>query len=200
MSISSQTLLDQGYWDQRWQKGETGWDIGEASPALMEYAAQLPDKSQRILIPGCGNAYEAEALALMGFSNIHLLDISPTLTQQLRQRLAPYAEIIQVHCEDFFQHRGYYDLILEQTFFCALDPTLREAYVRHCHALLKPGGRLAGLLFNCRFEQEGPPFGGCEAEYRRLFEGLFSIITMELCAHSIEPRKGRELFFVVEKN
>jgi SAM-dependent methyltransferase len=193
------TSLDQHYWDQRWQKGETGWDIGQASPALMKYAAQITDKSQRILIPGCGNAYEAEALALMGFSDIHILDISPTLTQQLRQRLASYAEVIHIHCGDFFQHRGSYDLILEQTFFCALDPSLREAYVQQCHTLLRSGGRLAGLLFNCQFEQEGPPFGGCEAEYRKLFEGIFTIITMEPCAHSIEPRQGRELFFVVEK-
>lgn len=196
---SSKISLDQSYWDQRWQKGETGWDIGQPSPALMAYAATLSDRTLRLLIPGCGNAHEAEALARMGFSDIHLLDISPTLTQQLRQRLRPYSEVIHIHCDDFFRHSGAYDLILEQTFFCALDPTLREAYVRQCHALLKPGGRLAGLLFNCTFDHEGPPFGGYEDEYRSLLGRLFNILTMEPSRLSIEPRKGRELFFVAEK-
>lgn len=191
--------LDQDYWDVRWRKGETGWDIGCASPALLHYASGIADKSLSILIPGCGNAYEAEVLAQMGFSDIHLLDISPSLTEKIRQRLAASKLAVHVHCGDFFQHKGAYDLILEQTFFCALNPSLRQQYAVQCHKLLKPGGRVAGLLFNCIFEQDGPPFGGTEEEYRRLFDQGFRVLEMTPCTLSIEPRKGRELFFVVEK-
>ena len=31
--------------------------------------------------------------------------------------------------------------------------------MQHMHSLLKPGGHLAGVLFNVEFEKEGPPFG-----------------------------------------
>ncbi|MBP6047706.1 MAG: hypothetical protein KA530_11585, partial [Ferruginibacter sp.] len=51
--------LDREYWDAQWQNKTTGWDIGHASPAITEYMAQYKNKDAAILIPGCGNAYEA---------------------------------------------------------------------------------------------------------------------------------------------
>jgi len=52
--------LDEDYWSERYQEGQTGWDIGYASPQLIDFATTFP-KDARILIPGAGNAYEAEA-------------------------------------------------------------------------------------------------------------------------------------------
>jgi len=101
--------------------------------------------------------------------------------------------------EDFFNHVGQYDLILEQTFFCAQILERREEYVRHVASLLKRGGRLVGVLFNVDFGKEGPPFGGDENEYRKLFSGLFDIRVMSPCYNSIPPRAGSELFVVMVK-
>ncbi|MBK7695410.1 MAG: hypothetical protein IPI30_14125 [Saprospiraceae bacterium] len=100
--------------------------------------------------------------------------------EKLRKKFENNPEV-SVHCEDFFKHNGSYDLILEQTFFCAIDPTLRKNYAEHCHKLLKPGGKLVGLLFNKIFDAPGPPFGGTEKEYRVIFKELFNIHTMEPC-------------------
>ncbi|MCX7650147.1 MAG: TPMT family class I SAM-dependent methyltransferase [Flavobacteriales bacterium] len=191
--------MDQKYWDQRWMCGDTGWDIGYPAPAILDYAAGLPDKTIRILIPGCGNAYEAQALLDMGFKDVHLLDISPTLTDRLKERFQPWSGHIHIHCEDFFEHQGSYHLILEQTFLCALNPSQREAYAQKCQQLLYAGGRVAGLLFDTIFEQEGPPFGGTAMEYRALFGKYFRILKLEKCLLSIPPRQGREVFFEVEK-
>ncbi|WP_257091566.1 TPMT family class I SAM-dependent methyltransferase [Sphingobacterium sp. E70] len=80
--------LDKEYWDNRYKNRETGWDIGYASPALIEYAETVIPKEASILIPGCGNAYEAKALLDKGFKNITLLDIAPTLVNQVKKSLA----------------------------------------------------------------------------------------------------------------
>ena len=64
--------LDQNYWDERWQKNETGWDMGQASPAITEYMTQYPNKHSAVLIPGCGNAYEVEYLLAKEFTNMNI--------------------------------------------------------------------------------------------------------------------------------
>ena len=191
--------LDSLYWDNRYKQKETGWDIGYVSTPIREYAEQLKDTGISILIPGCGNAYEAEYLLDHGFTQVSLVDISPVIVNNLAEKLHKYnRKQLDLICADFFSLEGKYDLIIEQTFFCALDPSLREAYVTKMHGLLKPGGKLAGVLFNRSFEG-GPPFGGNIDEYQRLFSSKFTIKTMDTCYNSIEPRKGSEVFVILVK-
>jgi len=94
---------------------------------------------------------------------------------------------------DFFKHQGEYDLILEQTFFCALPPTMREKYVLKMYLLLAKKGLLVGLSFNKKFES-GPPFGGSLTEYQKLFKNHFTFLQLDLCLNSIKPRSNSELF------
>lgn len=190
------SILSDQYWSDRYISGQTGWDTGGPTTPLKEYIDQLTNKDISILIPGCGNAHEAAYLADKGFTNITLIDISAILVKQLKEKFAG-ANIKIVH-GDFFHHTNQYDLILEQTFFCALDPAQRKDYVEKMYTLLKPGGKLAGVLFNKNFEG-GPPFGGNADEYRKLFSPLFYIKTMEACYNSIKPRGGTELFIIFEK-
>lgn len=83
---SDQPNLGQDFWDNRWQKGETGWDLGEHSPVIGDFVETISDKDFRILIPGCGNAYEAEYLLNKGFTDITVLDIAPTAAQALSEK------------------------------------------------------------------------------------------------------------------
>lgn len=183
------------YWDQLYQNKETRWDIGYPSPPLKEYIDQLEDKQQAILIPGCGNSYEAAYLLDNGFTNLTLIDISSSLTSSLENKFRKYlGKQLQIITGDFFELKGKYDLVLEQTFFCALPPASRPAYVQQINNLLNPGGKLVGVLFNRLFEDDGPPFGGTTEEYKELFEEKFSIKTMEPCYNSIEKRAGSEVF------
>jgi SAM-dependent methyltransferase len=184
----------QQYWDQLYQSRETRWDIGYPSPPLKEYIDQLKDKQQSILIPGCGNSYEAGYILAKGFSDLTLIDISPSLTSSLQEKFKHYpGKQLQIITGDFFEQKGQYDLILEQTFFCALPPSSRPAYVQQMYKLLKPGGKLVGVLFNRLFEEAGPPFGGTVEEYKELFQEKF-LIEMEPCYNSIEKRMGSEVF------
>lgn len=190
--------LDTTYWDNRYKNREIGWDIGYASPALIAYAEAVIPKDAAILIPGCGNAYEAKALLQMGFKDITLLDIAPTLVNAVKREFGRNPNI-QVCCQDFFQHEQQYDYILEQTFFCALHPALRPKYSLKMSALLRAEGILAGLLFDREFPSQGPPFGGNKAEYRHLFQRDFQVLKMETCFNSIPQRQGNELFIELRK-
>jgi len=187
--------LDDHFWSERYEHHQTGWDIGFASGPLVHYINQLTQKDVRILIPGCGNAYEADYLLQKGFTNITLLDISHTLVAHLKEHFKD--KQINILHADFFDHSGAYDVILEQTFFCALDPALREAYAQQMKQLMAPCGTLAGVLFNKAFTG-GPPFGGNTAEYRELFQKYFKIKTLETCYNSIVPRKNSEVFFILK--
>lgn len=194
------SFLSAAYWNERYQKQTTGWDIGHISDPLKMYFDQLTDKNIRILIPGAGNAYEAIYLAEKGFTNITVIDIAPAVTAKLQASLTKeYRERITVITGDFFAHTGTYDLIIEQTFFCAIDPSLRKKYIEKVKSLLAGNGKLAGLLFNKDFEN-GPPFGGSEDEYRQLFSSSLRIRKLEACNNSIPPRAGTELFVILEKN
>jgi SAM-dependent methyltransferase len=185
------------YWDERYKSNQTGWDIKQVSPPLKDYIDNLTDTKLKILIPGCGNAYEAEYLLNKGFNNVTLIDISPTLVNTLKEKFA--GKPIRILNADFFEHKGKYDLILEQTFFCAIDPSLRKQYVNTCFNFLKDGGKIAGLLFNIVFEEEGPPYGGIKEEYEALFKTKFMLNKFDKCLISIIPRRNNELFIELEK-
>ncbi|HEY8398258.1 MAG TPA: methyltransferase domain-containing protein, partial [Flavihumibacter sp.] len=191
---NSLLMVSANYWDDRYRNRETGWDIGYASPPLTHYIDQLTNRSIRILIPGCGNAYEAEYLLRNGFTNVTVIDIAHTLTAKLARELKPWNDReLRILTGDFFTLQGEFDLILEQTFFCALDPSLRENYAAKMAELLAPGGKLVGVLFDHPFEG-GPPFGGSKSEYGTIFANHFATLRLDPCYNSIAPRRGRELF------
>lgn len=193
------TKIDKSYWENKYKSKTTGWDIGEISTPLKTYIDQLENKQISILIPGAGNAYEAEYLWANGFTNVTIIDLTEHPLINFKQRVPDFPEE-QLKCIDFFNFNGSFDLILEQTFFCALHPKLRKQYVSKMYELLSPKGKLAGLLFNFPLTKEGPPFGGSESEYLSLFSPNFKIKALNKSYNSIKPRENRELFFIFEKD
>lgn len=190
--------FNQDFWTTKYKKGLTGWDIGHVSTPIKEYADTLLDKELKILIPGGGNSYEAEYLHNQGFQNVFVADISEEPLKNIRRRIPDFPKEHLLH-SDFFELDGQFDLILEQTFFCALDPGLREDYVHKINDLLKTGGSLVGVLFNIPLNADHPPFGGSEDEYHELFSSKFEIKTLETAYNSIPPRAGNELFIKLIK-
>lgn len=190
--------LNQNFWESRWKNKQTGWDIGYPSPAITDFLEVYPNKNASILIPGCGNAYEAEYLYRNGFTDITLIDIAPHAVEKLKNKFRndPQVKVVQ---GNFFDWEGDYDLMIEQTFFCAIAPELRPNYVKKAHDLLKKDGQIVGLLFNREFQEQGPPFGGVQMEYETLFQPFFDIKIMEECTNSIPPRQGSELFIQLMK-
>lgn len=192
----SEKTLDSNYWSNRYKNKDAPWDIGYANPSIIDFFKDKP-KDAKILVPGSGNAYEVAALRALGFTQVHLLDFSVEPITTFKNKNPEYPSEL-IHHGDFFEHHGEYDYIVEQTFFCALNPSLRSNYVEQCKKLLKPGGYLVGVLFNAPLNDSHPPFGGCEEEYRQLFVD-FSIQLMENNRNAIKPRADRELFILLQK-
>ncbi len=186
------------YWDRFYQENRLGWDIGYVSTPLKAYFDQLQNKEIKILVPGAGNGWEVEYLFKQGFKHTYLLDFSAEAVKTFRRRFPEFPEK-NIRQQDFFKHHGQYDLIVEQTFFSSLPRTKRKDYADKIHELLKPGGKLMGLLFNHEFNFPEPPFGGTPEEYKQLFSEKFSFVHFDTAYNSIKPRRNRELFLLLQK-
>ncbi|MDG0974800.1 MAG: methyltransferase domain-containing protein [Crocinitomicaceae bacterium] len=184
--------LSAEFWNTCYLQNKIGWDLGEVSPALKYWMDELSDTSSRILIPGAGYAYEVDYLIQKGFQDITVVDIAPKLVSELKKRFDKFKQVTII-LGDFFELTGSFDIILEQTFFCALAPSLRSTYVTKMASLLTPNGRLLGVLFNRDFNG-GPPFGGATEEYIDLFQQAFEV-TFFPCQVSYPARKGSEVLF-----
>lgn len=189
--------LNKDFWEKRYETNETGWDVGEITTPLKDYIDQIENKDLKILIPGAGNGYEFDYLISKGFKNVWVVDIAKQPLENLASRNPEFKNnFIE---SDFFELDQQFDLIIEQTFFCALEPNLRSKYVDKMHSLLNNKGKLFGLLFDFELTEVGPPFGGCKEEYIELFKEKFNLKVLERAYNSIKPREGRELFFIFEK-
>lgn len=192
-------MLDKDYWQNRYQEEKTGWDAGNITTPIKTYFDAIKDKTLKILIPGCGNAHEAAYLFQQGFSNLYLCDWAQAPLDNFSTENPNFPKE-QLICANFFElEEKDFDFVVEQTFFCAINPSLRPQYALKMSEILKVGGQLVGLFFGKELGLEGPPFGGNKAEYLSYFEPLFSNVKMEPCINSIAPRLGSELFIEIKK-
>lgn len=193
-------MYKESFWKAYWENNHIPWDMGHVSPPLKDYFDQLTDKSMRILIPGAGNAWEAEYLWRQGFHNLDIVDISDLPLQNFKNRVPDFPDQNIIH-NDFFNIQDKYDLVVEQTFFCALHPSMRKQYVEHMKNILKPGAKLVGLLFTFPLDpaKKEPPFGGSVEEYQSLFSS-FLIKVMEPSFNSHQARIKNEIFIILHNN
>lgn len=195
-NVKKISMTDKQFWQKRYEDNLTGWDLQTVSPPIKAFFEKVKNKQAVILIPGCGYGYEAEYLYNNGFLNTHIIDICEKPLLEFQNRVPSFPRE-NIHLVDFFEYSGQFDFIIEQTFFCAIDPSLRSKYIDKISQLLKPNGKLIGLLFNKEFEN-GPPFGGNKNDYLELFSQKFNSIKMENCINSIKPRLGSELFIEIK--
>ena len=186
-------MLDSNYWSNRYQTGDTGWNVGKPTTPIKEFVDSLTDKNLKILVPGAGMGYEAAYLWEQGFRNVFVCDWAAEAFGHLKKICPQFADS-QLITGDFFSINDAFDLILEQTFFCAIDRNLRPKYAQKTSELLHTEGVLAGLFFNKEFPLAQPPFGGSIEEYRQYFEPFFDVVKMEECHNSIPSRAGTELW------
>lgn len=191
-------------WDQRYAEGNIPWDLQGPTPEFVRLVEEkrLPAKGIA-LVPGGGQGHDAILLAQAGFE-VDLVDFSPRAITAALELAHKSNTRLFAYLHDFFAlptlpyHRGRYDLLLEYTFFCAIDPALRPAYVKAVAALLKPGGRLVGLFFPLATDKEGPPFLVSREEVEALFRPYFEL-TIESPQRSVKPRAGREFLGIFQR-
>lgn len=191
-------------WDARYRSGDTPWDLSGPTPEfqLLTTESWFPRKG-RALVPGGGRGHDAILLAKSGLA-VDLIDFSPIALQEALKEASQNKVVIHAYCRDFFTlpesgyHQQAYDLFLEYTFFCAIDPQQRKAYVEAAATLLKPGAYFIGLFFPLTSEKEGPPFVVSREEIETLFSPFFHLQISEPKS-SVKPRADRELLGIFRR-
>jgi SAM-dependent methyltransferase len=180
-----------GFWEQRFLDGRTPWDAGGVPRELLAYLAQ-PQASGRVLIPGCGAAYEVVAFHQAGHKVV-AIDFSQAALTAARATLGSlYGEVACLG--DFFHHEfepQSFHLIYERAFLCSLPRRLWLRYVARVAELLKPGGLLIGFFYFDN-KEEGPPFGLRKGGLGMLLNDHFTVEIDEPASNSAPIFAGRE--------
>jgi SAM-dependent methyltransferase len=183
-------------WEERYRRGDTPWEKGQAHPALVEWLATNA-MSGRVIVPGCGLGYDVRAIARAG-AEVVGVDMAPfaMAAAEAFPRHGKESYILG----DFFDPgvvQGEFDWVFEHTFFCAIRPDRREDYARRVTELLKPGGRLLAIFFlepeHDESDEGGPPFGCNLEELDALFSSHFQLIDQIDNLPTYPGREGREI-------
>ena len=202
-SSDVEAILDAQQWNNRYETENTGWDFGQPSPVLTAFLPEylktnnLDGRSLKAALIGCGRGHDARFVASLGIETIGF-DFAPLAIADARQ-LATQAGLTegQLRFEemDIFvitpEWRGQFDLVIEHTCFCAINPERRPDYVESVRSLLKPDGQLIGIFYTHN-RPGGPPFSTTEAEVLGLFTSQFQRESWELSKHSIGRRENEE--------
>ena len=160
------------------------------------------------LVPGCGRAYDALALAEHGYDAVVAIDLSPAACEAAREELkasgSAAAGRVEVRCGDFFaiESGETFDLIWDCTFLCALDPTVRERWAAQMRSLLAPQGELLTCVFPIGDREGGPPYAMSVPLVRSLLEpcGLkAAAVKDDLPLEEQHRRPGDELSSVLAR-
>lgn len=199
---NASAVRQHGFWDEAYEAGKDGWDLGTLCPSLERLAVKwlVGDKiPKRVLVPGAGRGYEAQWLAQKG-----LLVTAEDFSIRARD------EFFKIHKDskvtyktsDFFSTEASkddgYDAILELIFFCAIDPQKRQQYFERIYQRLKPGGLLVGIFF-VSYGPGGPPYSTTPWELKAHAQKYFHVKHWQMSQHSVPARLGKEFEVVLQK-
>lgn len=200
-------------WDTLWKNNTTPWDLGHATPLLINEInkrRKLFQNFENVLVPGCGSGYDLISLSnACNNANITGLDTSPTSIQRAKDIINNHNNNnnIQLACDDYFtfQHQKF-DFIYDYTFFCALHPSKRAHWGNRIKQLLKKDGMLFTILFPIlsnvdeENKMKGPPYPVKLDDYKNVLlndncsDGRLEIYDGPYASsETVLERKGMEL-------
>lgn len=200
------SVSEPAYWRQRYQEGQTAWDLGHVTPALI-YAAEksfFPPPPASLVVPGCGFGHDALFLAQQGYQ-VWAIDFAPEPLNFLEIQAAKHGlkesvRAIQADIFEFFPPAAV-EGVWEYTCYCAIEPQRRAEYWQQVARWLKPGGLFVGLIFPISgAPPEGPPFLVARAEAILLAQQVgLSLVLEEPNPPSHPARAGREVLWVLRR-
>ncbi len=201
--VAAKDVSKPGFWESLYRAGRTGWDLGGPTPIFQEWLRDNKGKGEKVCVIGAGNGHDAIAFAKAGYK-VTAVDFAPTPARYLADKAAAAKLPLTVLPIDMFQlptkRPEHFDLVLEYTTFCSIDPHRRDIYVATVASILKPEGRLLALFFPMEQAADvGPPFGLSRVEIRERFERYFHIVSEEWPEDSVPTRRLRELIVLMEK-
>jgi methyl halide transferase len=188
-------------WQRHYDEDDLGWDLGKVAPPFVNLFKSKTIFPGKTLVPGCGRGHEVIFLAENGFE-VTAVDFSLGAINHLQ----PTIQERKLKCEilhmNFFEidagYNGTFDMVIEQTFFCAISPEQRTSYVSTVARALKQGGMLAGLFYHTE-EEGGPPFNTTREDIVKHFSDSFEIRQLKKAEDSAERRKNKEWLVILIK-
>jgi methyl halide transferase len=159
---------DVDFWQTRFARGDTPWDRGAPGPWLLRALDQgLVKPGQRVLVPGCGSGHDVAALARAGLQ-VTGLDYASEALARTRARLASdglddHPDLVLADALTW-QPAHPFDVIYEQTCWCALHPDHWLTYAAQLYRWLTDDGQLWFMAMQAQRPGaaqgliEGPPY------------------------------------------
>lgn len=211
-------------WLNRWEEHKLGWQRAEVNHGLLKYGMVKDDScpvgGMRWFVPLCGKTVDMAYLAsqettaeVVGIDGIQKaldefakehpdLQVQPNGTVAEGQFTKMTGKKISLLKGDYFAITpevtgDKFDAVQDRASMVAIDPSLREDYVKIIGQLLKPGGKILLNTIERRTGEEealkkGPPFPIIEAEVRRLYEGLDRVKSITLLEEINEFERSPE--------
>jgi methyl halide transferase len=188
-------------WQAHYESGETPWNRGGPSPALVQWL-ETHRMHGSVLVPGCGHGHDLAALAGSGAEEVIGLDIAPGGVAAAQERTGGLTNV-RVICGDLFtwchaEGQRRFDWVFEHTCFCAIPRERRNDYVAAVAAALKPRAHLLAVFYlkpwdNGQDQMQGPPFGSEIEELDARFGADFELLESHVPNVSYPGREGKEL-------
>lgn len=178
------------FWDLRYGARFAPWDAGRVPERLRGFVAEA-SAPRRVLVPGCGSAWDVRFLAESGW-DVTGIDFSHEALAAARAVLGPHAA--RVHQGDFFApvEGEPFEMVYERAFLCALPRRMWADWGRRMAQVVAPGGALAGFFFFDAGER-GPPFAlNSQAQLDALLAPAFERVENAPVEDSIAVFQGKE--------
>jgi SAM-dependent methyltransferase len=177
------------FWDLRYGARFAPWDAGRVPAQLRAFALASP--RTRVLVPGCGSAWDVRFLAESGFE-VCGIDFSAEAIAAARAVLGPFADRVR-QSDVFAPIAGEpFPLVYERAFLCALPRRMWPDWGQRMAGLVAPQGVLAGFFYFDAGES-GPPFAlHAQQELDRLLAPAFERVEDAAVDDSIDVFKGKE--------
>jgi SAM-dependent methyltransferase len=178
------------FWDLRYRARFSPWDAGKVPAQLRAFVAASPG-TRRVLVPGCGSAWDVRYLAESGWDVLGI-DFSREALAAAAPVLGPWSARAR-HADFFAPIPGEpFEVVYERAFLCALPRRLWAPWSKRMAGLVGPGGVLAGFFFFGESER-GPPFPlASHQELAALLEPAFERVEDSPGADSIPVFAGKE--------
>jgi SAM-dependent methyltransferase len=178
------------FWNRRFRDRRVPWDAGAAPLELEKYLAERRP-GERVLIPGCGSAYEVRTFSQRG-DDVVAIDFSAAAVAKARAELHELSNTVALG--DFFSYdfgKKPFDIIYERAFLASLPRKLWTSYAARVTELLRPGGHLTGFFIYGDVEG-GPPFCLRANELARLLGDAFENLEDAVVTASVPVFQGKE--------
>ncbi len=178
-------------WLKFWENNETNWHGDKITQELVEYFELFElEPRDKVFVPLCGKSLDMLYIMNQGFSVVGVEISEIGVRQFFRENDLTYkitrvddfnlysSENLEIYCGDFFsltsKHLNNVKAVLDSKSLIALEPDLRQKYVKYLNDIISVGARI--LLVTLQYPQHqmsGPPFSVDKSEVESLFSMTF---------------------------